>query len=117
MSTMTVASEDAVNQLREELARTRVGRRWQRLYHAHEREVVALCAVHEDVRDHLAKAAECLADATETRRIEPQTVRATSRVLDDLNRLGTLELRQTVETLREELVLARKGNLDAVLAD
>src|SRR5690348_6785769 len=89
MSTIAVAPAEAVAQLHEELDRTRVGRRWQRLYHAHEREVEALAVVHYDVRDHLADAAVRLADATETRVLDPDTVRAASRVLDDLNRLGT----------------------------
>src|SRR3954466_8012277 len=67
MSTIAVAPTKAVEQLHSELDRTRVGRRWQRLYHAHEREVEALAVVHHDVRDHLADAAVRLADATETR--------------------------------------------------
>ena len=117
MSTITVAPADAVHQLHEELDRTRAGRRWQRIYHAHEREVEALALVHLDVRDHLAEAAVRLADATETRVLDPDTVRATSRVLDDLNRLGTMELRSTVACLREELAIARGGSLDAVLGD
>ena len=69
------------------------------------------------MRDHLADAAVRLADATETRVLDPDTVRATSRVLDDLNRLGTLELRSTVACLREELAMARGGSLDTVLGD
>jgi hypothetical protein len=44
-------------------------------------------------------------------------VRATSRVLDDLNRLGTMELRSTVACLREELSIARGGSLDDVLGN
>jgi hypothetical protein len=117
MSTIAVAPTDAVEQLHHELDRTRVGRRWQRLYHAHEREVEALAVVHHDVRDHMSDAAVRLADATETRVLDPDTVRAASRVLDDLNRLGTIELRHTVATLREELAIARCGSLDAVLRD
>ena len=117
MSTITVVPAQAVRQLHEELDRTRVGRRWQRLYHAHEREVEALAVVHHDVRDHLSDAAVRLADATETRVLHPDTVRAASRVLDDLNRLGTIELRHTVAALREELVIARSGSLDDVLGD
>jgi hypothetical protein len=117
MSTITVAPEDAVRQLHDELDRTRAGRRWQRIYHAHEREVEALVLVHHDVRDHLAEAAVRLADATETRVLDPDTVRATSRVLDDLNRLGTMELRSTVACLREELSIARGGSLDDVLGN
>ena len=117
MSTITVVPAQAVRQLHEELDRTRVGRRWQRLYHAHEREVEALAVVHHDVRHHLSDAAVRLADATETRVLDPDTVRAASRVLDDLNRLGTIELRHTVATLREELVIARSGSLDDVLGD
>ena len=117
MSTITVAPAAAVRQLHEELDRTRVGRRWQRLYHAHEREVEALAVVHHDVRDHLSDAAVRLADATETRVLDPDTVRAASRVLDDLNRLGTMELRHTVAALREELAIARSGSLDDVLND
>ena len=117
MSTITVAPAEAVRQLHEELDRTRVGRRWQRLYHAHEREVEALAVIHSDVRDHLSYAAVRLADATETRVLDPGTVRAASRVLDDLNRLGTMELRHTVAALREELVIARSGSLDDVLGD
>jgi len=117
MSTITVAPTEAVQQLHEELDRTRVGRRWQRLYHAHEREVEALAVVHHDVRDHLTDAAVRLADATATRVVDPDTVRAASRVLDDLNRLGTIELRHTVAGLREELAIARGGSLDDVLGD
>jgi|SRR5687768_9346416 hypothetical protein len=117
MSTITVAPQEAVRQLHDELDRTRVGRRWQRLYHAHEREVEALAVVHHDVRDHLSDAAVRLADATETRVLDRDTVRAASRVLDDLNRLGTIELRHTVAGLREELAIARGGSLDDVLRD
>jgi hypothetical protein len=117
MSTITVAPAEAVRQLHEELDRTRVGRRWQRLYHAHEREVEALAVIHSDVRDHLSYAAVRLADATETRVLDQDTVRAASRVLDDLNRLGTMELRHTVAALREELAIARSGSLDDVLND
>jgi hypothetical protein len=117
MSTIAVAPATAVEQLHHELDRTRMGRRWQRLYHAHEREVEALAVVHHDVADHLADAAVRLADATETRVLDPDTVRAASRVLDDLNRLGTMELRQVVAGLREELSIARGGSLDDVLRD
>ena len=117
MSTIAVAPAEAVAQLHEEFDRTRVGRRWQRLYHAHEREVEALAVVHHDVRDHLADAAVRLADATETRVLDPDTVRAASRVLDDLNRLGTFELRHTVACLREDLVIARGATLDELLHD
>jgi hypothetical protein len=117
MSTIAVAPTDAVEQLHSELDRTRVGRRWQRLYHSHEREVEALAVVHVDVRDHLADAAVRLADATESRVLDRDTVRAASRVLDDLNRLGTFELRHTVACLREELAIARSGSLDDVLRD
>ena len=117
MSTIAVAPATAVEQLHHELDRTRMGRRWQRLYHAHEREVEALALVHHDVADHLADAAVRLADATETRVLDPDTVRAASRVLDDLNRLGTMELRQVVAGLREELAIARSGSLDDVLRD
>lgn len=117
MSTIAVAPPDAVQQLHDELDRTRMGRRWQRLYHSHEREVEALAVVHHDVRDHLADAAVRLADATESRVLSPDTVRAASRVLDDLNRLGTIGLRHTVAGLREDLAVARCGSLDDVLRD
>lgn len=117
MSTSTDAQADAVHQLRGQLDRTRAGRRLERLYHSHEREVAALVAVHPDVRQHLSEAARRLAEATETGKLEPTTVRAAARALADLNRLGTMELRRTVAMLDEDLANARGRSLEALLHD
>jgi len=105
----------ATQRLHEELARTRTGRRWERIYHAHERELDALVAVHPDVREHILQALLLMVGATDSRRVDDATVRATSRVLDDLARLGTTELRSTVAVLREELTLMRGCCLDDLL--
>lgn len=117
MTTMTIARTSAVSELRSELGRTRAGRRWERLYHRHEREVAALAMVHPDVRSHLYEAVERLAAATHSRALDAETVRTASRVLDDLNRLGSTELRQTIATVREDLSVARGCSIDELLGD
>ena len=117
MTTMTIARPGAINELKSELDRTRAGRRWERLFHRHEREVETLAVIHTDVRSHLYDAAERLAEATRTREMDAATVRTANRVLDDLDRLGSTELRQTIATLREDLAIARSCSVDELLGD
>jgi hypothetical protein len=113
--TTVFAPTGATQRLHDELARTRTGRRWERIYHAHERELDALMVVHPDVREHVLQALLLLVGATECRSVDEATIRATSRVLDDLTRLGTTELRSTVAGLREELSMLKGGSLDDLL--
>jgi hypothetical protein len=104
-------------QIRGQLASTRVGRRYQRLYTAHERQLEFLVAVHPDVRDHIITAVQEICAAGVSERLDDGTLAAASRVLDDLDRLGDVELRSIVGQLRDELVMARGRTLCQVLAD
>lgn len=115
MTPLIEAPSDSLQVINETLERTRQGRRWQRMYHAHEHEVWVLSAVHEDVRSHLGDAAGQLAAALSRGELDPATIRATAQVLDDLNRLGTGELRHTVSVLREELPAPRACSTDDLL--
>jgi len=104
-------------QLRGQLASTRVGRRYRRLYTAHERQLEFLVAVHPDVREHINTAIQEIAAAGVSRQLDDDALAAASRVLDDLDRLGDVELRCIVGQLRDELVMARGRTLGQVLAD
>ncbi len=107
----------ATNVLHEKLSCSRVGLRWERILRTHAREVDILLAVHPDVREHVGDALCWLAGAGEAcNPLDETTVAAVSRVLDDLQRLGTIDLQRSVSGLREELALARGRSLDDVLA-
>jgi hypothetical protein len=117
MSPTIVAPAESLTHLQDILDRTRQGRRLQRLFHTHEREVWALAAVHPDLRVHLADAAAGLATAAETGELAPTAARAASQVLCDLNRFGTGELRHTVSVLQDELPLPRGGSMVDLIGD
>ena len=118
VSAMAIMTEaGSIQSLQDELRRTRVGRRWQRLYQAHRREVAALMLVHPEVRSHVDDALGLFCAATATRAVDEATLRAASRVLDDLSRFGTNELRSTVSGLREDVACAKGQSLDELLGD
>jgi hypothetical protein len=88
MTTM-VGMSTVPPQLRRQLASTRAGRRYQRLLHAHAPAVEFLVTVYPDVREHVETALERLLAAAGAGPIDRETLVATSRVLDDLDRFGT----------------------------
>ena len=104
-------------QLRRQLATTRAGRRYQRLLHTHGPQLEFLVTVYPDVRHHVETALERLLGAVGAGPVDEDTLAATSRVLDDLDRYGDVELRGVVGQLRDELELARGRTLDEILAD
>jgi len=116
MTTM-VGMSTVPPQLRRRLASTRAGRRYQRLLHAYAPQVEFLVTVYPDVREHVGTALERLLAAAEAGPLDEGTLVATSRVLDDLDRFGDVELRGLVGLLRDELELARGQTLDQILAD
>ena len=94
-----------------------MGQRWERILRAHTAELDGLMAVHTDLRDHVVQAVRGLAGSdTSVAQLDDATVRTISRVLDDLQRLGGLELQRSVTGMREELAMARGRSLDDVLA-
>jgi hypothetical protein len=106
----------ATRRLHEHLSGSRVGLRWERIFRSHEAEIDALAAVYPEVRQHLGNALRGLDQVTRDGTVDDATVEATARVLDDLDRLGGLELRRIVEALRDELALARGRTLEQLLS-
>lgn len=109
--------QDASRVLHEKLSTTRVGLRWERILRTHEREVDALMVVHPDVHRRVSEALAHLAEVGVTcRALDDTTIALATAVLDDLQRLGSFELKAAVVGLREEIALARGRSLDDVLA-
>lgn len=107
----------ATELLHEKLTTSRVGRRWERILRAHSKELDCLMAVHMDVRDHIGDALCDLASRWNgSGALDESTLASVSRVLDDLQRLGGIELQHAVLGLRDELAMARGRRLDDVLA-
>lgn len=107
----------ATELLHEKLTASRVGRRWERILRSHSGELDCLMAIHPDVRDHIGDALCDLAGRwTDSGSLDEPTLASVSRVLDDLQRLGGIELQRAVNGLREELSMARGRRLDDVLA-
>lgn len=120
---ITEHERKATQLLHRRLVLTPAGRRWERLFRAHEAELTGLLVVHPDVREHVADAlnrlAECSAKAEQgvgSDRADAATLDAAYRVLDDLQRLGSFEVRQLAACLREELQRAHGHALAEVLA-
>jgi hypothetical protein len=103
--------------LQRELRASRVGRRWERLFHRHEAELSMLVAVHSDVRHHLGRAVTCLSGGDAERPVDDGTLAAVSEVLEDLCRLGGMELRRTSAMLLDELTFVHGRSLHDLLAD
>lgn len=97
------------------LSVSRVGQRWERIVRAHSAEIEGLIAVHPDVREHAVAALYVLVAVSAEGTIDDAKLSVLSHALDDFERLGGIELRQTVEGLRDELELARGRTLAQVL--
>lgn len=107
----------ASRRLHEHLRASRVGQRWERIFRAQEPEIEGLLAIHPDVRQHVSDALQRIADAAVADGpVDEDTLRAVAQVLDDLDRLGGIELRRAAESLRDELELLRGHSLSALLA-
>src|SRR5664279_1947118 len=117
MNVITQRAPEESSALHEKFSCTRVGQRWERILRAHTPELDALMAVHTDLNDHIVQAIRNLADSgSSVSRLDDMTVAAVSRVLDDLYRLGGVELQRSVTGMREELAMSRGLSLDDVLA-
>jgi hypothetical protein len=117
MNVISQRMPEASSALHEKLSCSRVGQRWERILRAHTPELDGLMAVHADLRDHVVVAVRGLAESDAVvARLDDTTVGAISRVLDDLQRLGGLELQRSVTGMRDELAMARGRSLDDVLA-
>jgi len=99
--------------LHEKLCTSRVGMRWERIVRSHASEVEALMAIHPDVREHV-HAALCALDEHRGVLAEP-TISTVTRAIDDLQRLGSIELQLAMTGFREELAMARGRSLEDVL--
>jgi hypothetical protein len=109
----------ATGLLHQRLVLTPAGRRWERLFRAHEAELTGLLVVHPDVRGHVADALGRLAECSKldgAAPVDTATLTSAYRVLDDLQRLGGFELRQLAACLRDELERAHGGALAEVLS-
>ena len=125
--------------VQERLRRTRTGQRWERIFRAHEGELAGLMAVHVDLREHVSLALAHLARRAqlpvprgpgknassaeqptgrggEPGAANPELLESSRIVLDDLQRLGSFELRRDAQVLCEELEVARGRLLGDVLA-
>jgi len=116
MTSLDERELDATTALRDRLAPTRVGHRWERIMRHHAAEIDALMAVHRDLRTHVGSAVRTLSGpdglpAT----LDDGTLATVSQVLDDLQRLGGFELQRTAAMLDEEIAMARGRQLDDVL--
>ncbi len=117
MNVISQRVPEASSALHEKLGCTRVGQRWERILRAHTHELDGLMAIHPDLSDHVVLAVRALAgSSTSVALLDESTMLALSRVLDDLQRLGGMELQHAVGGLREELAMARGRSLDDVLA-
>jgi hypothetical protein len=112
------AARDGARIVHERLCASRVGRRWERIARTHALEIKALVAVHPDLERRVSLALWLLAGAARRagERVDAATVDAAAAVLDDLDRLGTLELRREAQALREELADVRGHSLAELLA-
>jgi hypothetical protein len=119
MVAITEHERRATELLHQRLVLTPAGRRWERLFRAHEAELAGLLVVHPDVRVHVADSLHRLAECSKQEHPAPvdgETLASAYRVLDDLQRLGGFELRQLATCLREELERAHGRALALVLA-
>jgi hypothetical protein len=107
----------AASLLHDELCRSRVGQRWERLLRTNGAEIEALLAVHPDVRERASVALEGLAGCVHAPTLDEGALAATSCVLSDLERLGTIELRRAVGILRDELADGHGRSMAQLLAD
>jgi hypothetical protein len=112
------AAFDGARIVHERLSASRVGRRWERIARSHNLEIKGLLAVHPDVERRVARALWLLAMAARRagELVDDATLAAAHAVLDDLDRLGTLELRREAQLLRDELGYVRGHSLDELLA-
>lgn len=115
MHGITEQGRRASAELHEQLSHSRVGLRWERIVRTHVAEIDALVAVHPDVSAHILDALARLVGAGPTDELDSGTLAAAGRVLDDLDRLGGVELRRSVSGLRDELAMARGHSLTELL--
>jgi predicted short-subunit dehydrogenase-like oxidoreductase (DUF2520 family) len=99
------------------VAHTRPSRRYRRLYRAYRLQMHGLMRVDPVLRAHVEAALQRLAATGATHRLDGDAVACADRVLDDLARLGDIDLQREVSCLREELALARGHTLEELLAD
>ena len=112
------AEQDVARVVHERLCGSRVGRRWERIFRSHRPEVLALVAVHPALEERMRRALWLLEGCARrtSDQVGEETVAAVAAVLDDLDRLGTLELRREVQGLRDELAFVRGHSFAELLA-
>ena len=112
------ASEEPAQALHDRLHTSRVGRRWERIARQHRTEIEALVAVHPEIAEHVGAAMARLGEAVthEAELVDEDCVDAVRAVLDDLDRLGTFELRRDAQSLREELADLRGHSFAELLS-
>jgi len=108
---------DGARIVHERLCASRVGRRWERIARTHRLEIQALLVVHTDLEQHVRRALWLLAAAAREvgATVDDATLAAATAVLDDLDRLGTFELRRDAQSLRDELAYVRGHSLAEAL--
>jgi hypothetical protein len=98
------------------LADTRPSRRYRRLYHAFEPQLDWMLTVDPVLRRHVAAVLQRIAEVGLTQALDGAALASARHVLDDLGRLGDVELQREVAALRDELDLARGHTLTELLA-
>jgi hypothetical protein len=106
----------ATRRLHEELGRSRVGLRWERMLRRHAGEIEALIAVDETLRRQITEALMRLALLQSGDVLDDGTVAAAHRVLEQLQIRGGVDLQRDASCMRDELAMARGRSLAQVLA-
>jgi hypothetical protein len=106
----------ATHRLHEELGRSRVGMRWERMLRRHAGEIEALIAVDETLRRQIGEALMRLALLQSGDVLDDATAAAAHRVLEQLQIRGGVDLQRDAACLRDELSMARGRSLAQILA-
>ncbi len=106
----------ASQRLHEELAGSRVGLRWERMFRRHAGEIEALVTVDETLRRQIGEALMRLALLQSGDVLDDVTVAAAHRVLEHLQIHGGVDLQRDASCLRDELSMARGRSLAQILA-
>jgi hypothetical protein len=106
----------ATRRLHEELGRSRVGMRWERMLRRHAGEIDALVAVDETLRRQIVEALMRLALLQSGDVLDDVTAAAAHRVLEHLQIRGGVDLQRDAACLGDELSMARGRSLAQILA-
>jgi hypothetical protein len=115
MQFMTDREIAASQRLHDQLADSRVGLRWERIFRRHQQEIESIIAVRPEVREDLWTALHRLGAVAPAGCLDDDFTTAAAQALDDLERYGGIALRRDVQRLRDELSLAQGRSLAQVL--